>query len=136
MASINLNDIGKSTSNFSFVDALGSFINNMKFKDGFDQLSRGKKSKDSYIWHALSCIGEEYGNVIYENVINYLDNASNVDLCKIKALQSMMNVVGVKYDVLDAFSHIPVEIANLMDLFSVNNKYLLDSKTFKQEFID
>jgi len=36
MASINLNDIGKSTSNFSFVDALGSFINNMKFKDGFD----------------------------------------------------------------------------------------------------
>ena len=48
----------------------------------------------------------------------------------------MMKVIGVKYDVLDAFSHIPVEIANLMDLFSVNNKYLLDSKTFKQEFID
>lgn len=36
MANINLNDIGKSTSNFSFVDALGSFINNMKFKNGFD----------------------------------------------------------------------------------------------------
>jgi len=48
----------------------------------------------------------------------------------------MMQVVGVKYDVLDAFSHIPVEIANLMDLFSVNHKYLVDSKTFKQEFID
>ena len=108
----------------------------MKFKNGFDQLACGTASKDAYIWHALSCIGEQYGNVIYENVINYLDNASNVDLCKIKALQSMMKVVGVKYDVLDAFSHIPVEIANLMDLFSVNNKYLLDSKTFKQEFID
>lgn len=80
-------------------------------------------------------MGEEYGEVVYENVLNYLDNVANVDLCKIKALQSMMKVVGIEYDVLKSFSAIPVEIANLMDVLSINRKYLLDSKTFKEDFI-
>ena len=84
----------------------------------------------------MSSIGEEYGNVIYENVLNYIDNVANIDLCKITALQSMMKIVGVNYDVLDTFSHIPVELARIMDLLSINHKYLLDSKTFKQSFID
>ena len=43
----------------------------------------------------------------------------------------MMKIVGVKYDVLNAFSHIPVEIARIMDLLSINHRYLLDSDIFK-----
>lgn len=136
MASNNIIDeIGKNIDSFSFVNAIGSFINNAKFKSGFDQLC-SVNSKDTYIWSTLSCIGEQYGNVIYENVLNYIDNVANIDLCKVTALQSMMKIVGVEYDVLNAFSHIPVEIARLMDLLSINHKYLLDSKTFKQSFID
>lgn len=132
---VDVNQIKKNNRGFGFVEALGSFINNVKFKHGFDESRLGKDTKDSYIWKALSCMGEEYGEVVYENVLNYLDNVANVDLCKIKALQSMMKVVGIEYDVLKSFSAIPVEIANLMDVLSINRKYLLDSKTFKEDFI-
>lgn len=131
----NLSTIGRNAHGFGFVEALGSFINNMKFKQGFNESQVGKDTKDAYIWKALSCMGEEYGEIIYENVLNYLDNASNVDLCKVKALQSLMQVVGIKYDVLNTFSSIPVELANLIDILSINRKYLLDSKTFKDAFI-
>ena len=68
--------------------------------------------------------------------MNYIDNAANVDLCKVKALQSMIKIVGVKYEVLESFSNIPVEIANLIDILSINRRYLLDSKTFKSSFYD
>ena len=79
-------------------------------------------------------MGEQYAEVIYENVLNYIDNVSNVDLCKIKSLQSMMQVVGLKYSVLDAFKSIPVEVANLMDVLSINKSYLLRSGVFKKYF--
>lgn len=132
---VDVNQIKRNNRGFGFIEALGSFINNVKFKRGFDESQLGKDTKDSYIWKALSCMGEEYGEVVYENVLNYLDNVANVDLCKIKALQSMMKVVSIEYDVLKSFSAIPVEIANLMDVLSINRKYLLDSKTFKEDFI-
>ena len=84
----------------------------------------------------MSAIGGDYSEVIYENVLNYLDNASNVDLCKVKALQSMIEVVGLKYDVLDTFKSIPVEVANLIDILSINKSYLLKSTVFCSAFID
>jgi hypothetical protein len=68
--------------------------------------------------------------------LNYIDNVSNVDLCKIKALQSMLNIIGVKYNVLDTFDKIPIEIANLMDILSINRSYLLQSNKFNNEFIE
>lgn len=132
---VDVNQIKRNNRGFGFVEALGNFINNVKFKRGFNESQLGKDTKDSYIWKALSCMGEEYGEIVYENVLNYLDNVANVDLCKVKALQSMMKVVGLEYDVLKSFSAIPVEIANLMDVLSINRKYLLDSKTFKEDFI-
>ena len=49
-----------------------------------------KNTAKAYIWNALSAIGQEYSDTIYENVVNYLDNVGNVDLCKVKALQSML----------------------------------------------
>lgn len=68
--------------------------------------------------------------------MNYIDNASNIDLCKVKVLQSMIKMVGMKYDVLDSFEKIPVEIANLMDIVSINKSYLVNSEVFKKAFID
>lgn len=131
-----LSAIRRNANSFDFVEALGSFVNNTKFKLGLNQSQIGNDSKEAFIWKALSCIGEDYAEIIYENVLNYIDNAANVDLCKVKALQSMIKIVGVKYEVLQSFSNIPVEIANLIDILSINRRYLLDSKTFKSSFYD
>jgi hypothetical protein len=48
----------------------------------------------------------------------------------------MINVVGLKYDVFDAFNAIPVELANLIDILSINRSYILQSDKFSTEFID
>lgn len=130
------NIIQRNANGFDFVDTLGSFINNQEFSTGFNQYKQGQNNKNTYIWKVLSAIGNQYAETIYENVLNYIDNVSNIDLCKVKALQSMMNVVGMNYDILPMLNTVPVEIANLMDILSINRRYLLDSKTFKKEFID
>lgn len=88
------------------------------------------------MWSVLSVIGGDYANVIYENVLNYIDNVANVDLCKVKCLRSMMQVLGVDIDMLDVLSQMPVEVVNLVDILSVNKKYILDSKTFTSQFHD
>lgn len=133
---INIEDIKKNSNNFDFIDTLGSFINNIKFKNGFDNYQNNQRNQYSYIWNVLSAIGDDYAETIYENVLNYIDNVSNVDLCKIRALQSMIQIVGIKYDVLASFDRIPIEIANLMDILSINKSYLLQSDKFNQTFID
>jgi hypothetical protein len=33
---ININAVKRNTNNFKFVDTIGSFINNLKFKSGYD----------------------------------------------------------------------------------------------------
>jgi hypothetical protein len=48
----------------------------------------------------------------------------------------MLKIVGLEYDILDSFSTIPVEIANLMDILSINRSYLLHSDKFSNEFIN
>lgn len=84
----------------------------------------------------LSTIGDDYANTIYENVLNYIDNVANVDLCKVKSLQSMIKVLGIDYDVVNDISKMPVEIASLIDILSVNKRYLLDNTTFSVNFHD
>jgi hypothetical protein len=48
----------------------------------------------------------------------------------------MINIVGVNYDVLNTFNTIPIEIANVMDILSINRSYILQSKKFSETFID
>lgn len=133
---MDINVINRNTNNFNFVETLGSFINNYKFKKGFDDFKGNQNNKGTYIWQALSAIGNDYAEVIYENVLNYIDNVSNVDMCNVKALQSMIKIAGIQYNVIDSFSNIPVELARLIDVLSINPKYLLDNKTFKADFIE
>jgi hypothetical protein len=33
---ININNVKRNANNFKFVDAIGSFINNLKFKSGYN----------------------------------------------------------------------------------------------------
>ena len=132
---VTVNDNIKRNSNeFSFVDRLGSFINNYDFGVGYDQFAQGNPTDRAYVWNVLSAIGNEYAQTIYQNVLNYIDNAANVDLCKIKALKSMADILGLKYQIFDNIDIIPIEILNTLDVLSINKKYLLDSTTFCSAF--
>ena len=128
------NVIQRNSYDFSFVDTLGSFINNYEFSQSFRNFKQGKDNNYTNIWSVLSTLGDDYGKIIYSNVVNYLDNVANVDLCKIKALKSMITILGVDYQIIVDYNTMPIEILNLMDILSINKHYLFNNKVFNKAF--
>lgn len=128
--------VQRSIFDYSTVDTMGSLVGNRKFREGYDDFSSGIHSNQSYIWEALSAISQNLGQELYSNVIHYIDNVSNVDVCRIKSLRSMLQLVGVNYLMLDKIQFYPLEIQHLIDIFSINKKYLLNNDFIKQSFID
>ena len=118
---------------FSAVDTAGSLINNREYKEGFDKFKAGYVDGDAYIWRALSAIGDQTGAVLYENVKNYIDYVTNVDLCKVQSLRSMLKLYGLDYKVFENLNLLPVEILDLINVFSIGKKYLMDRVTVLDE---
>lgn len=123
------------TDGFSAVDKLGSFVGNRKFSEGFRQMKNGENSREAYVWNVLSAIGDDIGNVVYSNVASYIDFVSNIDLCKVRALRSMLKQIGIDYRTFDQLNDLPIEIQNLMDILSVNRRYINDSKVVREELV-
>ena len=126
----------KNTYGFSAVDTMGNLVVNKKYKKGYDEFTDRKFTEKSYIWQALSAITENISETVYSNVINYIDNVSNVDTCEIKSLRSMLELLGINYRVIDKVQYYPIEIQHLISLLSMNKKYLFNNKYMKQDFID
>lgn len=120
---------------FSFVDKLGSFIGNSEFHKSFADYKNGQVTKTTFVWEALQAIGDEVGKKIYSNIRDYIDLVSNVDRCKAKNLQSMMSMYGEKFQILDNIDGYPLEVQNLIDLFSIQRKYILKNDFLRDDFI-
>lgn len=67
--------------------------------------------------------------------MNYIDNVSNIDLCKVKALKSIIKILGIDYKVIENIDSMPIELLNLIDVLSINKKYLIDNKKLNNYFI-
>ena len=132
----NLQDIKLNTNNFSFIDTVASLANNKEYRSGYVDLLHEKFTDKSYFWTALSAVGEEVGSVIYENVLNYINNVANVNVCKLKALTSIAKVLGVtEFAVLKNLNTIPEDVLKFMDIFSINKKYLFNIRNFNIDFV-
>lgn len=94
----------------SFADTLGSFVQNAEFKKGYVDLRNGKDTPSSYVWKALSAIGQDVNSITYSNVLNYVDAVSNIDTCTVKSLKSMMKLVGSSYDIFGDIDLLPIEV--------------------------
>lgn len=132
----NLQNIKRNTNNFSFTETVASLANNKEYKSGYLDLINGKENDKTYFWTALSAVGEEVGSVIYENVLNYIDNVANINSCKLRVLTSIAKVLGVtEFAILKNLKTIPEDVLKLMDVFSINRAYLLNVNTFDSEFV-
>ena len=122
---MNLENIKKNSNNFSFTEVVADLATNKEFTKGYNELVNNTINENSYIWYALSAIGQDVSNTIYENILNYIDNIANIDKCNIKALRSISKVLGVEHHgILENLDNFPEEILDLVDIFSVNKKYL------------
>jgi hypothetical protein len=142
MASISQNSanniipsIKKSSDDFSFVDTLSQAVTNKEFLMGKLQLDANEKTSYSYLWEVLSAVGQDIGETLYSNVLNYIDNVCNIDVCKISALKSMLKAYGIKYTLFDNLGIFPTKIADMLDLLSINKRYLKDTNVFDRKFV-
>ena len=127
--------VKKSSNDFSYSKTLGTFINNREFAKSYVDFINGKEDSTTFIWQVLSSIGDDVGEVIYSNVLNYIDDVSNIDICKLKSLRSMIDSFGINYSVLNNIDIMPLEVANVMDIMSINKKYLLNSEKLGKNLI-
>ena len=130
--------VKKNSNNFSFSKEILNEIVNEDFKQGakefYQKLSTGNDDTSrSYIWTALSAVTDDVGEILYQNVLNYIDNVSDIDTCTTKALQSMVKLLGTNYNILDGINDIPLELVNLIDVFSMRRECLVNSKYVNEQ---
>ena len=132
----NIQNIKRNTNNFSFIDTVASLANNKEYRSGYQDLIEEKTNDKTYFWTALSAVGEEIGNVIYENVLNYVNNVANINTCRLRALTSIAKILGVtEFAVLKNINTIPEDVLTMMDVFSINKAHLLNVNLFNTDLV-
>lgn len=119
-----------------FLSVFGALICNNEFKSGYDQLREGKHNASTYVFESLSAVGNEIGSVMYDNVVNYIDNIAHIDTCKVSSLRSMIKMLGFDYAMFDSMQFLPLELRNLIDLMSIDKRYVSDNKYIKQDMLE
>ena len=134
-----INDAMPNDDGFSFIETAGSLIQNHEFASGFRSFqTNGTPDSDhnAFIYTMLSSIADDLGSTLYGNIKNYIDYISNVDICKVKALKSMIKLFGFQYTLFDDFDKLPLEILNLLNVLSIEKRYLLKNGVLKPEFLE
>ena len=126
----------RAAANFSFLTTFSNLAVNNEFKNGYVQLQNGKHNTSTYIYEALSAVASKVGSVMYDNVTNYIDCIADIDTCKVIALKSMLKELGFDYSLFDDVQFLPLEIRNLIDLLSIDKRYLADNSYVKADMID
>ena len=73
----------------------------------------------------LSAAANDVADTLYLNIKKYIDLVADVNLCKLTGLRSMLNMLGFKQTIYDNLGSLPIGIRNLIDLLSINRKYLI-----------
>lgn len=134
-----IKDAMPSSDGFSFVETAGSLIQNTEFSSGFKNFQTSvdpNARHDTFVYTILSSIADDVGETLYNNIRRYVDYVSNVDVCKVKALKSMLKLFGFRYTVFDDFDKLPLEILDLLNVLSIEKRYLLKSGILKPEFLE
>lgn len=125
--------IKKNSNDFSFTKEVINEVNNLDYKEGalyFNEMLSDDSladTKKSYIWSALSAVTDQVGEVLYEKVLNYIDDIADIDTCDVKSLESMAQILGTDYSVFQTLDSAPLEIQQLVNVFSIRKDYLLNS---------
>ena len=85
------------------------------------------------IFGGISSRNDSLGKTIYESIINFVQNTSDIDVCEIDALDGMSQLVANQNLIYD--SNHPPAIKRLINLFSVQyNKFIGYQNQFSQNF--
>ena len=130
-------DIRKNSDNFSFISTFFDLVGNKEFKSAeVSTMYSNQETKNTSIWRALSAISEDFGTEFYDNTLNFIDNVDNLNVCKVKALQSIVDMFGIKCQILKQFNEMPVDIQKIIDVFSIKKEFLIKPDVVCSSFIN
>ena len=131
MSLTSVNDIertvGYDPRGFSFLSTVNDLVGNLEYSRGSRAALDGVDDHSTFYWRALSAAGSEMADTVYENVRHYIQCVADVDTCKLTALRSMLKLFNYKATVLDNFLAFPVEVLRLVDVLSIDKKYLKEA---------
>ena len=128
--SATYSDIKRAGSGFTFTGNLASMAVNDEWTGGYRALVDGSEPNDlTSMWNAVSSGAEDSGNELYRTIRNYIDDIGNIDTCGLAGLRNYAGILGAKSDYLDVNISFPIEIKNLIEIFSVNEAYLYNKST-------
>ena len=129
--------VKKNGNSFSFMSAFFDLIGNAEYgKEAYSTLCTDVDSSRNNIWRSLSATASYVGEAVNNEILNYVDNICNVELCKIQQLQSLASYFGIKYSIFQNIQLFPRELIQLMDVLSIKREYLDDKLKVDHELAD
>ena len=129
--------VKKNGNSFSFMSAFFDLIGNAEYgKEAYSTLCTDVDTSRNNIWRSLSATASYVGEAVNNEILNYVDNICNVELCKIQQLQSLASYFGIKYSIFQNIQLFPRELIQLMDVLSIKREYLDDKLKVDHELAD
>lgn len=123
-------DIKKFGENFSITSKLSEYILQPDWNSGYTAFIQNDPSNEyAFLWKSVHAIGEELGSKIYSKIYNYIDNIKNIDTCEVTSLRNYAELYGYKDSILYNNVYFPIEISELVDIFSLNKTFLTGSNS-------
>jgi hypothetical protein len=138
---------------FSIFDSSSASYDIEKINENYDPKEQTKsyifqeylldkpKVFDNFLGSSLGTLSSnpmELGKLVYEKISNFTDNIANIDICNIKALKSMYEMLDEDFYSFNDYNYsVPFNILRLMDMFSINFSKLKGSRNkYNQNFDD
>lgn len=137
---------------FSIYDSSSGKYDIRKINENFDPIAQMKSYRfqeyltekdvlfDDFIGTAIGKLDSdptELGKLIYEKISNFVDNNQNVDVCSVKALKSMYEMMDEDFYTFNNIDYsIPADLNRLIDIFSVKFSKLKGSRNKFDENFD
>jgi hypothetical protein len=133
----------KKSPDFSQTNKYNTFIRNPQWQKGYPEVSTGTLQTQtingvsgipidqdySALWRFLSASTEDLGNQIFERIDRFITNIRDIDTAELQSLASMAQELGYDGDTTFLSYNYPLEIYNLLNIFSVNREILFNSET-------
>lgn len=109
---LKIDSVVRKNGDFAFVDKLKELIINNYFQD------------QDNLWEFFETASDGFAQVLYESVVNMMENVSDIDLCTLYDLKNIARMLNVQN--LTMFT-LPLsdELTSLVDTFSVQKEYVL-----------
>lgn len=109
---LKIDSVVRKNGDFALVDNLKELIINNYFKE------------QDNLWDFFNTASEDFAQILYEAIVNMLENVGDVDLCTLDDLKNIGELLGINN--LALFT-IPFsdELTSLIDTYSVNKEYVL-----------